>query len=72
MPRRRPRPPPDDQPGEHTGTSHTPYISPWTGGSAVKAGPVADHSRFHAQNTTPNATANAAVTTISTVLHALS
>src|SRR3954469_26048183 len=49
------------------GSSHTPYMTAWAGGNAVNAVPVAAHSRFHAQKTTPKATPRTAVTTMSTV-----
>src|SRR3954470_6204048 len=49
------------------GSSHTPYMTAWAGGNAVNAVPVATHSRFHAQKTTPKATPSTAVTTMSTV-----
>src|SRR4029079_790334 len=39
------------------------------GGTAANIGPAVAHTKFHAQNTTPNATAMAAVTTMSTVRH---
>src|SRR5919112_1591347 len=42
-------------------------MAAWAGGKAVKAAPVAAHSRFHAQKTTPKATPRTAVTTMSTV-----
>src|SRR3954469_8954553 len=42
-------------------------MSAWAGGNAVNAVPVAAHSRFHAQKTTPKATPRTAVTTMSTV-----
>src|SRR5690348_3828118 len=49
------------------GSSHTPYMNAWAGGNAANAAPVAAHSRFHAQKTTPKATPRTAVTTMSTV-----
>src|SRR5687768_6434367 len=39
----------------------------WAAGRAPKIGPVAAQTRFHAQKTTPNATAMTAATTMSTV-----
>src|SRR5690349_20361376 len=42
-------------------------MSACPGGNAVKAAPVALHTRFQAQNTTPKATPSTAVTTMSTV-----
>jgi 2-dehydro-3-deoxygluconokinase len=53
------------------GSSHTPYISPCSGGRKAKALPVAAYSRFQAQKTTPKATAITAATTTSTVRQVL-
>src|SRR4051812_45779976 len=55
-------------PARTAGRSHTPYRMFCAGGSTANAGVAADQTKFHAQNTTPNATAIAAVTTMSTVL----
>src|SRR3978361_225250 len=49
------------------GSSQTPYMKACAGGNAANAVPVAAHSRFHAQKTTPKATPSTAVTTMSTV-----
>ena len=51
------------------GTNQTPYSTAWAGGNAVNAPEVALHNVFHAQNTTPNATAMADVTMMSTGRH---
>jgi hypothetical protein len=49
--------------------SQTPEMMYCAGVAAVKMGFVASHTEFHTQKTTPNATASAAATTMSTVRH---
>ena len=51
------------------GISHTPYITACAGGNAANNGPVAFHSRFQAQNTTPETTPRTATVTMSRVRH---
>ena len=58
------------KPATIAATNHTPYKRFCAGGTAANAGVVADHTSPHAQKTTPNATAIAAVTTMSTVRQA--
>jgi hypothetical protein len=49
--------------------SQTPEMMYCAGVTVAKTGFVASHTEFHAQKTTPNATASAAATTMSTVRH---
>src|SRR6202158_2979814 len=55
------------RPATTPAASHVPYKMFCAGETARNAGVAAAQSAFQAQNTTPNATAIAAVTTISTV-----
>src|SRR6267143_640064 len=56
-------------PPRTAGMSQTPEMMYCAGVTATKMGFVASHTEFHAQKTTPNATASAAATTMSTVRH---
>ena len=55
------------RPPRTAGSSHTPYSVACAGGNAENAPLVAVHRLFHAQNTTPKATAMVEATTMSTV-----